>query len=443
MSAGSVSCSSGGQIVAIGVLSNSYLYISSNYGSTFTSYSLPYGGCGYVAVSATGQYMVTAQTSNNPQYIMYSTTGGTTWQTYYLSNTYLNFNRASISGNGQYMAMSSSNGTYYSNNYGSSWSTLLVTGMSSVYCVVFSYSGVYQTAQSSSTTYMSSNSGTSWSSTLSNGNSYSQIVMSYSGANQLFNSYCYPGNGSYGSFYQFNAAYNIAGGVASNSTTTGQLTITGGLGVSGAIYYSGGSVGSDYRIKQNITSLDSTFTVDNLNPVKYYNTNLNKDDFGLIAHELQEQYPILVSGEKDGHYLQSVNYYGVIPLLINELQHVKRGKLFHSVLDPTLNQFIFDYNNKSTFYVDSVPAENFTAYFIHVPTSDNQLYTLSIILNTSTNKNFIHAVNVNGNECTLLIDGGVSNVNISSSSIVIQKFTFVNNGSGNPVLVLSEINPYN
>jgi hypothetical protein len=50
---------------------------------------------------------------------------------------------------------------------------------------------------------------------------------------------------------------------------------------------------------------------------------------------------------------------------------------------------------------------------------------------------------VNGQASTLLIDGGVSNVNISSSSVVIQKFTFVNNGSGNPVFVLSEINPYN
>ena len=59
---------------------------------------------------------------------------------------------------------------------------------------------------------------------------------------------------------------------------------------------------SDYRIKENVLNLinDSSFTVDNLRPVTYKNILSGKQDIGLIAHELQEQYPFLVSGEKDG-----------------------------------------------------------------------------------------------------------------------------------------------
>ena len=57
------------------------------------------------------------------------------------------------------------------------------------------------------------------------------------------------------------------------------------------------------------------------------NLNLNKktgkQDIGLIAHELQEQYPFLVTGIKDGNDLQSVNYIGLIGLLIKEIQNLK------------------------------------------------------------------------------------------------------------------------
>jgi hypothetical protein len=45
---------------------------------------------------------------------------------------------------------------------------------------------------------------------------------------------------------------------------------------------------------------------------------------GLIAHELQEVFPFLVHGEKDGKDYQSINYTGLIPLLINEIQNLKK-----------------------------------------------------------------------------------------------------------------------
>jgi hypothetical protein len=91
---------------------------------------------------------------------------------------------------------------------------------------------------------------------------------------------------------------------------------------SGEITYSSGAP-SDYRIKENVKSLDNTFHVDYLNPVTYINKQTQKQDIGLIAHELQEYYPELVYGVKDGEQLQSVNYNGLIPVLINEIKNLK------------------------------------------------------------------------------------------------------------------------
>ena len=83
---------------------------------------------------------------------------------------------------------------------------------------------------------------------------------------------------------------------------------------------------SDYRIKDNVRPLtDCSFTIDHLRPVTYNNNQANnKQDIGLIAHEAQEHFPFLVSGEKDGEQNQSINYTGFIGLLIHEIQQLKR-----------------------------------------------------------------------------------------------------------------------
>lgn len=63
--------------------------------------------------------------------------------------------------------------------------------------------------------------------------------------------------------------------------------------------------------------------IDNLRPVTYTNKISGSQDIGLIAHKLQEQYPFLVIGEKDGPQHQSVNYTGLIPILIKEIKELK------------------------------------------------------------------------------------------------------------------------
>ena len=68
----------------------------------------------------------------------------------------------------------------------------------------------------------------------------------------------------------------------------------------------------------------NVFSIDNLRPVSYKSSDKNKINIGLIAHELQEYFPFLVEGEKDGEKTQTVNYIGLIAVLIKEVQELKK-----------------------------------------------------------------------------------------------------------------------
>lgn len=91
---------------------------------------------------------------------------------------------------------------------------------------------------------------------------------------------------------------------------------------------------SDYRLKDNVTDYQSSLSdVMNLRPVTYNPKELGCDDcdetkteIGLIAHEVAEIFPSLVSGEKDATNedgdakYQSLNYSGFTPILIKAIQ---------------------------------------------------------------------------------------------------------------------------
>jgi hypothetical protein len=114
------------------------------------------------------------------------------------------------------------------------------------------------------------------------------------------------------------------GGITTTSGSFTNVTASQGITATGTITASQFNATSDYRIKENVRRLDETFSVDNLIPVTYINKNTNKQDIGLIAHELQEIYPFLVNGEKDGPETQSINYNGLIGILIKEIQDLKK-----------------------------------------------------------------------------------------------------------------------
>ena len=122
--------------------------------------------------------------------------------------------------------------------------------------------------------------------------------------------------GATGSFVNLKATYVGIGG--SYNPTSGYA-----LDVNGNARATSFSSTSDYRIKENIEILNETHNIDSLRPVTYFNKKTKKQDFGLIAHELQEHFPCLVNGEKDGEELQNVNYFGLTALLIKEIQQLK------------------------------------------------------------------------------------------------------------------------
>ena len=127
------------------------------------------------------------------------------------------------------------------------------------------------------------------------------------------------GGGGGGGTSVYNEVVSATGFTTGGSIigSTGTFTST----VTGALFNST----SDYRIKENVQNLNTElFNVNNLRPVNYHNTILNKQDIGFIAHEVQEQYPFLVTGEKDGPEKQSMNYIGLIGISVKEIQELKQ-----------------------------------------------------------------------------------------------------------------------
>jgi hypothetical protein len=70
--------------------------------------------------------------------------------------------------------------------------------------------------------------------------------------------------------------------------------------------------------------LGHSYSLENLRPVTYYNSHTKKQDYGFIAHELQAEIPELVTGQKDGQNLQTINYNGLIPILTKEVNEQKK-----------------------------------------------------------------------------------------------------------------------
>ena len=95
----------------------------------------------------------------------------------------------------------------------------------------------------------------------------------------------------------------------------GDATISNDLTVSGDIVIS-----SDARIKSNIVSLGATLS--KLLLIDGKNYTMKKDEsekqkIGILAQDIEKVFPELVS-ERNG--IKSVNYQGLVPVLINALK---------------------------------------------------------------------------------------------------------------------------
>lgn len=93
------------------------------------------------------------------------------------------------------------------------------------------------------------------------------------------------------------------------------------LDVSGEVQATSKTATSDYRIKRNIEPVYQT--IDELRPVQYYDKRLRKEKMGFIAHELQQHFPYLVTNNKDDEEYQTINYDGLLGVLVKEIQDLK------------------------------------------------------------------------------------------------------------------------
>ena len=129
-------------------------------------------------------------------------------------------------------------------------------------------------------------------------------------------------NGSATSYDADNTAFVIGNGTDdSNRSDAFKVMFNGGATISNDLTVSGDIViSSDARIKSNIVSLGATLSKLLLIDGKSYTMKKDeseKQKIGLLSQDIEKVFPELVS-ERNG--IKSVNYQGLVPVLINALK---------------------------------------------------------------------------------------------------------------------------
>jgi hypothetical protein len=101
------------------------------------------------------------------------------------------------------------------------------------------------------------------------------------------------------------------------------LPLSYALDVSGSIRASGTVLqGSDERLKKDITPVDDALSkVDHLEGVYFKWKSDDKEDIGVIAQDIKEVLPEVVSEDNNGYL--NVNYSGIVPVLIEAIKELK------------------------------------------------------------------------------------------------------------------------
>ena len=130
-------------------------------------------------------------------------------------------------------------------------------------------------------------------------------------------------------------ASNPTGGVVSPIITFTAPNASYSYAVRGGMYYNGSNLQmefrttSDYRVKEDL--IEDFNAIDLLDKIKIYDhkwIGASGRSYSVIAHELQDVIPYLVSGQKDAILedgsmdLQSVDYSKLVPILIKGIQEL-------------------------------------------------------------------------------------------------------------------------
>ena len=94
-------------------------------------------------------------------------------------------------------------------------------------------------------------------------------------------------------------------------------------------------------------------------------------------------------------------------------------------LTVTTNAFTFDFSTSSVGYCTPSSATNMTCSITNLPfsTYSGSSFTITVIINASTNKNYVTTVNVNGSAQTVRFAGGSANITVASAIYIIQTIT--------------------
>jgi len=152
------------------------------------------------------------------------------------------------------------------------------------------------------------------------------------GLPELYQGYLYSADiGARFSDMVINAVYDTAtvgatGARLGVNTNVPQYTIdvNGSGNFNGTVYATQFLSSSDHRLKQRVRRLGRHRTIDRLRPVEYEWKADGRRAIGLIAHEVQRDFPELVHGEKDGAETQRVDTSGLVAVMVGELQRLKR-----------------------------------------------------------------------------------------------------------------------
>lgn len=97
------------------------------------------------------------------------------------------------------------------------------------------------------------------------------------------------------------------------------------------------------------------------------------------------------------------------------------------------NTITIDFTSCGVFYVNpGTSTGNFTLVVSNVPTTLWRSVNFSLVIDTSSKKYYVTALQVNGTTVTssTVFNGGSANVAVSSATVIVQNFLIVYNGSG-------------
>ena len=93
----------------------------------------------------------------------------------------------------------------------------------------------------------------------------------------------------------------------------------------------------------------------------------------------------------------------------------------------------------NVFSISPSSATNIALTITNIPTTRTALYSFTFLINTSTNKNYISTINVNGSSITMRGMGGLSNISVNASSTLTIQNIYVQMNNASVASVITNV----